>query len=219
MCFACRMRLEFDAGSLPARNVYRLLTSLVIPRPIAWVSSLDASGTANLAPHSFFTVASSDPGIVQFTSVTRKDTLRNIEATGEFVINLAPRALLDQVNLTSTPFPGNVSEFDIASLAMEPSTTVAPPRVAASPAALECKLHRIIEVGNSFLVLGLVTHVAINEAVLDESGHPRPDLLDPVTRLGSNEWGTLGEVLAIDRITLEQWHTAQKPVTGETPSQ
>ncbi|MBB2994777.1 flavin reductase family protein [Paeniglutamicibacter cryotolerans] len=205
------MRLEFDAGSLPARHVYRLLTSLVIPRPIAWVSTLDASGTANLAPHSFFTVASSDPGIVQFTSVTRKDTLRNIEATGEFVVNLAPRRLLDAVNLTSTPFPDGVNEFDVASLAMEPSLSVSVPRVAESPAALECQLHRVIEVGNSFLVLGLVTHVAINESVLDEAGHPRPGKLDPLSRLGSNEWGTLGEVLALDRITLEQWRSAQEP--------
>lgn len=211
MCFAGGMRREIDAGSLGARNVYRLLTSLVIPRPIAWVSSLNPDGTANLAPHSFFTVASADPGIVQFTSVTRKDTLRNIEATGEFVINFAPRELVDQINLSSTPFPREVSEFEIAALAMEPSTTVAPPRVAASPEALECKLHRIIEVGNSFLVLGLVTQLAINESVLDETGHPQPEKLDPLSRLGSNEWGTLGEVLAIDRITLAQWHAHHGP--------
>lgn len=204
------MRQEIETGSLPARNVYRLLTSLIIPRPIAWVSTLDATGTANLAPHSFFTVASSDPAIVQFTSVLRKDTLRNIEATGEFVINLAPRALMEQVNLSSTPFPGNVSEFAITALTMERSATVAPPRVAESPAALECKLHQVIEVGNSFLVLGLVTHVAVNESVLDQAGHPRPELLDPLTRLGSNEWGTLGEVLAIDRITLDQWKASHQ---------
>ncbi|MDO5745844.1 MAG: flavin reductase family protein, partial [Micrococcaceae bacterium] len=104
------MRLELDAGNLPARSVYRLLTSLVIPRPIAWVSTLNDAGVANLAPHSFFTVASSDPGIVQFTSVTRKDTLRNIESTGEFVINFAPRALMEQINATSTEFPSDISE-------------------------------------------------------------------------------------------------------------
>ncbi|GAA5226544.1 flavin reductase family protein [Paeniglutamicibacter antarcticus] len=205
MCCAWTMRIELDAGALPVRNVYRLLTSLVIPRPIAWVSTLNEAGLANLAPHSFFTVASADPGIVQFTSVTRKDTLRNIESTGEFVVNLAPRALMEQINATATEFPSDISEFDAAGLRKEPSRTVAAPRIAGSPAALECSLHRIIEVGNSFLVLGLVTHVALDESMLNEAGHPQPERLDPVARLGSNQWGTLGEVLALDRITLEQW--------------
>lgn len=205
MCFAGSMRLELDAGDLPARSVYRLLTSLVIPRPIAWVSTLNDAGVANLAPHSFFTVASSDPGIVQFTSVTRKDTLRNIESTGEFVMNFAPHSLIEQVNASATAFPSQTSEFDAAGVAKEPSVTVAPPRVAGSPAALECSLHRIIEVGNSFLVLGLVTHVAVDKSMLDDAGRPRADRLDPVARLGGNQWGTLGEVIPLDRITLEQW--------------
>lgn len=205
MCLAGNMRTEFNAESLPARDVYKLLTALVIPRPIAWVSTLDAAGRPNLAPHSFFTVASADPGIVQFTSVLRKDTLRNIEATGEFVVNFAPRSLIGKINTTSIALPGNVSEFEAAGLSMEPSLRVAPPRVADSPAALECTLHHIIEVGNSFLVLGVVKHVTINASVLDAAGHPDPRLLDPASRLGSNEWGTLGEVLALDRISLKQW--------------
>lgn len=199
------MRTEFNTESLPARNVYKLLTALVIPRPIAWVSTINASGLANLAPHSFFTVASADPGIVQFTSVLRKDTLRNVEATGEFVVNFAPRSLVDKINTTAIPLPPEISEFRSAGLRMEPSISVAPPRVADSPAAIECSLHRVIEVGNSFLVLGLVKHVAINESVLDAAGHPDALLLDPAARLGSNEWGTLGEVLHIDRITLDSW--------------
>lgn len=209
------MRIEFNAESLPSRNVYRLLTALVIPRPIAWVSTLGVTGRANLAPHSFFTVASSDPGIVQFTSVLRKDTLRNIEATGEFVVNFAPRSLMHQINTTSIELPENISEFEAAGLHMEPSHSVAPPRVAGSPAALECSLHQIIEVGNSFLVLGLVKHVSVNESVLDTAGHPDPRLLDPASRLGANEWGTLGEVLPIDRITLKQWQESEAGATGD----
>ncbi|MDO5745454.1 MAG: flavin reductase, partial [Micrococcaceae bacterium] len=115
--------------------------------------------------------------------------------------------LMEQINATSTEFPSDISEFDAAGVAKEPSRTVAPPRVAGSPAALECSLDRIIEVGNSFLVLGLVTHVSVDESMLDDAGRPRADRLDPVARLGSNEWGTLGEVLAVNRIALEQWGT------------
>lgn len=204
------MRIDYDAGSLAPRDVYRLLTSLVVPRPIAWVSTMDGNGVANLAPHSFFTVASSDPGIVQFTSVTRKDTLRNIEATGEFVVNVAPANLLKQVNATGTGFPHGTSEFTEAVVRTEPSLTVAPPRVADSPAALECRLHQVVPVGNSFLVLGLVTHVAVDAAVLDGDGHPVPRRLDPLARLGGNEWSTLGEVLHVDRIRLADWNSGKR---------
>lgn len=204
------MRIDYDAGSLDPRDTYRLLTSLIVPRPIAWVSTMDGDGVANLAPHSFFTVASSDPGIVQFTSVTRKDTLRNIEATGEFVVNVAPAKLLKQVNATGTGFPHGTSEFTEAAVRTEPSLTVAPPRVADSPAAMECRLHQVVPVGNSFLVLGLVTHVAVDASVLDGHGHPDPQLLDPLARLGGNAWSTLGEVLRVDRIRLADWNSGKR---------
>ena len=203
------MRIDYDAGSLATSDVYRLLTALVIPRPIAWVSTVDRSGTTNLAPHSFFTVASSDPGIVQFTSETRKDTLRNIEATGEFVVNLAPRSLLWQVNASAVHFPPGTSEFTEASIRTEPSAAVAPPRVADSPAALECTLHQVVPVGRSFLVLGLVRHIAVDEAVLDERGRPAAERIDPLSRLGGSLYGTLGEILHLKRIPLEEWEAGK----------
>src|SRR5689334_25405496 len=96
-------RTVFDPSD-PEVNPYRLLTGLVVPRPIAWVSTLDAQGRGNLAPHSFFTVASGNPPVVLFSSLGRKDTVRNIEDTGEFVVNLSSEALLDQVNDSSAPF-------------------------------------------------------------------------------------------------------------------
>jgi len=201
------MRIDYDAGSLPSREVYSLLTALVIPRPIAWVSTIDGDGVANLAPHSFFTVASTDPGIVQFTSVTRKDTLRNIEANGEFVVNMAPRALLKQVNASSTGFPHGTSEFTQAAVRPEPSLTVAPPRVADSPAAIECALHQVVPVGSSFLVLGLVRHIAVDDSVVNDAGRPDPRALDPLARLGGNGYSTLGEILHVDRIRLSDWNT------------
>ncbi|WP_395403349.1 flavin reductase family protein [Arthrobacter sp. UC242_113] len=108
------MRKDFDPGELSSRDFYRLLTAVVVPRPIAWISSRSAEGVDNLAPHSFFTVASADPPIVQFTSVGEKDSLRNIRSRGEFVVNLAPAGLIAEVNATGTNFPPDVSEFDAA---------------------------------------------------------------------------------------------------------
>lgn len=191
-------RRLFDLTSWPAPQPYRLLTALVVPRPIAWVSTVDASGVANLAPHSFFTVASADPPVVQFTSVGRKDTLRNIEATDEFVVNLATRALLEPMNATSASVAPEVDEFDVAGLRTEAAERVRPPRVAQSPAALECELHDVVPVGNSFIVLGRVLLAAVDESVLD-GDRPAEWLLDPVARLSGSRYVTYGETVSLSR--------------------
>ncbi|WP_340374134.1 flavin reductase family protein [Streptomyces sp. SS7] len=194
------MRVDLDPESLGAGAFYRLLTAVVVPRPIAWVSTLAADGTtANLAPHSFFTVACTDPPIVQFTSVGRKDTLRNVEATGEFVVNFAPEPLFEQINATATDFPADEGEFEAVGIEREASLRVKPPRVAASPVALECRLHSTLGIGASTLVLGQVVHAAVREDVIVE-GHPDIRRLRPLSRLGRNEWGTLGEVRDLARI-------------------
>lgn len=177
---------------------YRLLTGLVIPRPIAWVSSVDASGVLNLAPHSFFTVASANPPIVQFTSVGRKDSLRNIESTGEFVVNLAPRMLIEPMNTTAARVDPEVDEFDLAELTPAGSTRVKPPRVAESPAALECVLHSVIPVGNSFLVLGEVVGAVVDEEMLD-GDRPNESKLDPLGRLSGSRYVTFGETVSVPR--------------------
>ncbi|MDP9989100.1 flavin reductase (DIM6/NTAB) family NADH-FMN oxidoreductase RutF [Arthrobacter oryzae] len=198
------MRTDFSPSATSAHDFYRLLTAVVVPRPIAWVSSVSPEGIDNLAPHSFFTVASTDPPIVQFTSVGEKDSLRNITASGEFVVNLAPAALMEEVNATGTNFPPEVSEFDAAGLTREPSLTVAAPRVKESPAVLECRLHSVLPLGDSTLVFGQVTHAAVNSEVLDGS-HPRIELLEPLARLGLDEWGTLGAVKDRSRIRFKDW--------------
>ena len=117
-------RLELDVADLERGATYPWLTAVVVPRPIAWVSSLSASGVGNLAPHSFFTVASAEPPVVSFTSVRTKDSLRNIRETGEFVVNFAPRDLAVQVNRTGTDFPPDVDELTAAGLTAEPSRLV-----------------------------------------------------------------------------------------------
>ncbi len=198
------MRTDFDPGQLPVRDFYRLLTAVVVPRPIAWVSSRSAAGVDNLAPHSFFTVACTEPPVVQFTSVGRKDSLNNIEATREFVISLTPEHLFEQVNATGTNFPHDVSEFDAVGLDREPSRMVRPPRVAASPVALECVLHGTLSFGDCTVVFGRVVLAAIDAEVL-EDGHPAVDRLRPLSRLGRDEWGTAGQVREISRIRHRDW--------------
>ncbi|MEU6848864.1 flavin reductase family protein [Actinacidiphila alni] len=198
------MRMDFDPDGLDRNTFYRLLTATVVPRPIAWVSTTSAAGTDNLAPHSFFTVACVSPPVVQFTSVGRKDSVRNIEETGQFVVSLAPEHLFEQINATATDFPRGTSEFDAVGIAREPSLRVKPPRVAASPVALECELHSMVRLGDSTVVFGRVVHAAVSEAVLVD-GHPDIRKLRPLTRLGKDEWGTLGDVLEIKRIPLAEW--------------
>lgn len=207
------MRTDFRPGDMSGSAFYRLLNSVVVPRPIAWVASTDGAGRDNLAPHSFFTVASVNPPMVSFTSVGEKDTLRNIRATGEFTVSLAPEDLFEQVNATATDFPPGTSEFDAAGVAREPSLTVAPPRVAGSPAVLECRLHRILPVGDCFVVIGEVTVAAIDDGALDE-GHPEITRLRPLARLGRNEWSGVGPVRSISRIRAADWPGHYAPGTG-----
>jgi flavin reductase (DIM6/NTAB) family NADH-FMN oxidoreductase RutF len=198
------MRRDVVPDPASSRTFYRFLTSVVVPRPIAWVSSTSADGVDNLAPHSFFTVASVNPPIVQFTSVGRKDSVRNIEATGEFVVSFTPEDLFEAVNATGTNFPPDVSEFDAVGLTREPSATVRPPRVLESPVALECRLHLIQEMGDCTLVFGEVLHAVVSEDVLD-GDLPAIDALKPLSRLGRNEWGTAGRIRTITRIPVGEW--------------
>ncbi|MEX2291288.1 MAG: flavin reductase family protein [Mycobacteriales bacterium] len=193
------MRRDYDPAQA-GTAVYALLNSVVVPRPIAWVSTRSADGVDNLAPHSFFTISSVSPPVVQFTSVGAKDSLRNAVENGEFVVSLCPEELVDQVNLTGTDFPADVSEFDAVGLQREPSRLVAPPRVAASPVALECRTVGTKSFGGgSTVVFGEVVWVAVEESVLRDD-RPVIDLLRPMARLGANEWSTIGEVSVRRRV-------------------
>ena len=135
---------------------------------------------------------------MQFTSVTEKDTLRNVRATGEFVVNVASRPLLDAVNGSSAKFADDVDEAAALGLEMEASTLVASPRVVESPASIECRLHSTIDLGDSTIVLGDVVAITVREEAL-EGDHPTMTTLQPLSRLGRNEWGLPPEVVAVDR--------------------
>ncbi len=195
-------RLDLDPAEL-GPGIYPWLTSVVVPRPIAWVSTRSMAGVDNLAPHSFFSIAGVDPPVVSFTSVGTKDSLRNILATGEFVVSVCTEDLRDQVNLTGTDFPASVSEYDEVGLTREPSLKVAPPRVAESPVAMECRLVDTKSFGDCTVVFGQVVHLVVSKAVLRD-GRPEISLLRPVARLGANEWSDIGDVTSHRRIPFSE---------------
>ncbi len=204
--------MHFDPAQMEPAAFYRVLNSVVVPRPIAWVCSRSAEGVINLAPHSFYTVACVDPPVVQFTSVGRKDSLRNVEATGEFTVSLTPEALFEQVNATGTDFPAGQSEAEQCGVRLEPSERVGVPRVAESPVSVECTLHSTMRLGDSTVVFGRVWLIsAWDSAVRD--GRPRIEHLQPLARLGGNEWSTIGEVKDIARIPYGRW--TDDPSIGE----
>ena len=188
-------------------SVYPLLGSLVVPRPIAWVSSRSPAGIDNLAPHSFFTIVSTAPPIIVFSSMGEKDTVRNVRHSGEFVVCGSTAAMLEQINVTGVDFDPQVSEFDAAGLTREPSETVAAPRVAQSPYALECRLVEIKEMGNGLVVFGEVTRIVVDESVF-VNGRVSIDLLDPIARLGGSDWSRIGEITTRRRLSVEEFTSA-----------
>jgi flavin reductase (DIM6/NTAB) family NADH-FMN oxidoreductase RutF len=197
---------------MATRDFYRVLNSVVVPRPIAWVCSRSAAGVDNLAPHSFYTVACVDPPVVQFTSVGRKDSLNNIEATRDFTVNLTPEALFEQVNATGTDFPPDSNEAEHAGVRLEPAEHVTASRVGDSPVTIECRLHATLSLGDSTLVLGRVLSISAWESAVRD-GRPRIEHLQPLARLGGNEWSTIGEVKEIRRIPYRRWD--DDPSIGE----
>jgi flavin reductase (DIM6/NTAB) family NADH-FMN oxidoreductase RutF len=158
-------------------DIYKLMIGIIIPRPIAFVSSIDADGILNLAPFSYFTACSSNPPVVCFCTSVRseprphKDTLENIRATGEFVVNVVSEEIAEQMNKTSADVPPEVDEFVLSGLTPLASDLVKPPRVAESKAQMECKLRQIVPVsekpGGGVLVLGEVLRFHILESVMD----------------------------------------------------
>ena len=189
--------MELDVATANVVEVYQLLVGAVTPRPIAWVTTLSAAGVVNLAPFSFFNAFGANPPIVVFSPTLRrdgskKDTLINLEALGEFVVNAATAPLAEKVNLTSKEIPPSDSEVSLARLTTVPSVKVKPPRIAESPVNLECKVRQIIPCGTGAiaanLVIGEVVMMHVADAVLDEKGRIDPRKLQTVARLGGDFW-------------------------------
>lgn len=179
--------------------------ALVSPRPIGWISTLDQNGVVNLAPYSFFNAVSTDPHFVMFSSGGRKDSQRNAEESGEFVCSLATYDLRDAMNRTSKHVGPEVDEMVLAGLSPAPSNVVAPPRVAESPVAFECKYWRTVDLpgpdggpGTHAIVLGQVVGVHIDDrAIVD--GKVDVTKLKPIARLGYGDYAVIDEVFELPR--------------------
>lgn len=198
-----------DFQKLPPRESYPWLINAINPRPIAWVSTISAGGRTNLAPFSFFQGICANPPTLMFCGANdrtgkKKDSVLNVEQVPEFVVNIVPYALRDPMNLTSAPLPHGESEFEKFNIATTPSTLVKPPRVAASPVSFECKLDRIVRIGDGPLagnvVFGTVLCAHVSEAVMTD-GALDPHKLDTIGRMGGNYYTRTTELFEIKRPT------------------
>lgn len=186
--------ITINPTSIPTKDLHQFMVGAVAPRPIAWVSTLDENGKPNLAPYSFFNAFSSNPPIVVFSSNRRvsdnttKDTLYNIEKTGEVVINMVNYDLVRQMAVTGVEFPKGINEFEKAGLTMLASEIVQPFRVKESPVHFECKVDKIIPLGDKggagHLIICNIVRIHISEHVVEENNRINPHKLDLVGRLG-----------------------------------
>ena len=185
------------------------LKAIVSPRPIGWIASKGADGSFNLAPYSFFNAVSEDPAMVIFSvqsdSETHiKDSLRNIEETGEFVVNIVSQAQFDAMNISSGTYPYGENEFTHAGLDMVPSQTVAVPRAGGVPAALECTHFQTINLprnasgGGYIMVLGTVTGIYIDDGIV-ENGLVKYESFIPISRLGYRDYGRVTDIFQATR--------------------
>jgi flavin reductase (DIM6/NTAB) family NADH-FMN oxidoreductase RutF len=205
--------VQFDPQVIDSAAMYKLLIGSVVPRPIAWVSSVDADGVRNLAPFSYFMAITHDPPTIAFSSGPRgadvgggirgkKDTLHNVEVTREFVVNVVDDALAEAMNVTSGDYAADVDEFARAGLATAPGVKVRVPRVAAAPVSMECRLARIIPVGNlpHHLIVGEIVHVHVRDDVFDPAtGRLDMHRLKPVGRLAGHLYTHVHDIFEMKR--------------------
>jgi flavin reductase (DIM6/NTAB) family NADH-FMN oxidoreductase RutF len=197
--------LIVDPTELPKKDAYRLLLSTIVPRPIAFVSTVSSEGELNLAPFSFFNGISSSPPLVSIAVANRKgqmkDTARNAVETNELVLNVVTEKIMQGMNKTSGSYDSNVNEFEVAGLTPAPSQVVKPPRVAESPVNLECRLDRWISVADDSvtLLLARVLLIHVQEELWDDSGLVAVEKLHPVGRLGGNAYCRVRDVFEMER--------------------
>jgi flavin reductase (DIM6/NTAB) family NADH-FMN oxidoreductase RutF len=200
--------MTLDFATLPLREAYAWMIGTILPRPIAWVSTISSEGRTNLAPFSFFQGVSANPPTLMFSQTNdragnRKDTVRNIEQVPEFVVNLVPYALAEPMNATAAPLPYGESEFERFGIAQAPSLRVRPPRVAGAPVSFECALHSIVRIGegpaSSNVVFGRILAAHVDESVLDAEGRPDPAKLDLIGRMGGDGYLRTTELFTMRR--------------------
>jgi flavin reductase (DIM6/NTAB) family NADH-FMN oxidoreductase RutF len=200
--------VQLEAGPENFVEVYHKLVDIVTPRPIAWVTTIDLEGRVNLAPFSFFNTFGSNPAIVGFAPSlrrdgTKKDTLRNVEAVGEFVIHAAVADLAKAINLSSAELPHDESEIKLTGLHTQPSVRVRPPRLVEAPVAMECKVLQIFHFGTgpigSNLVLGQILMFHVDDRLLNEQGRVDPRKLQTIGRLGGDFYCRTSDLFEMKR--------------------
>lgn len=200
--------MEISADSLSSQQIYKLMTGSVVPRPIAWVSTLSQDGSANLAPFSYFNAVSADPPTVMFSaglhSAERpKDTLRNVQETGEFVVNIVTESVVEAMNLSAVVAPYGVDEFAFAGVTPAPSHAVEAPRVLESPVNFECRVLDIYRVGgdaaNNSVVFGQIVHIQVKDDLLLNDYKIDPVKLRPVGRLAGTTYSRVRDLFDLTR--------------------
>jgi len=208
----------FDFSEISVNNRYKLLTATVVPRPIAWVVTEDAEGTANAAPFSFFNVFSSDPPVLGISiggsegGANQKDTLRNILASGQFVVCLVPESAAEAMNVTAIDMPPGVDELREAGLTPLPSARVRPPRIGESPVAMECETFQTVPLGGNTLVLGRILAMHLHdECVLDAARvHVDTPRLGLIGRMhGGGGYLRTTDQFQVPRISWAAWRERQ----------
>jgi flavin reductase (DIM6/NTAB) family NADH-FMN oxidoreductase RutF len=199
--------MVLDPRELAPAALYRLIIGVVVPRPIAFVSTVSADGRFNVAPFSFFNAITSRPPLIGFSISAReggpKDTLRNVRATGDFVVNIVDEPLLARAVQASGDWPPDVSEFDLTGLTPAPSTRVKSPRVGESPVGLECRLEREIALGDATFVVGEIVCAHVDDGVLTE-GRVDAAKLKPAGRLGGDGYSIVRDVIHLARPRVER---------------
>jgi flavin reductase (DIM6/NTAB) family NADH-FMN oxidoreductase RutF len=201
--------MEINPTILPHQSIYKILTGSILPRPIGWISSIDIDGRPNLAPFSFFNVVCSNPPTVLFCPLVRgtdgkpKDTLNNVRATNEFVVNIVTEELINAMNATSIEGPPDLNEFEFAGLTLTPSVTVKPPRVKESPIHFECKVKQIIDIndapGGGSIVIGTIIHIHVEERVMFGTDKINLMALRPIGRLMASGYCRVTDIIELER--------------------
>jgi flavin reductase (DIM6/NTAB) family NADH-FMN oxidoreductase RutF len=190
---------QFDFSQIDQRQIQRLVYSLVVPRPIAWVSTRSKTGIDNLAPHSFYNAVSSYPPVLSFSSTIidrkKKDSLQNIEDTGEFVVSLVTTTDLPAILETGRQVAPEVDEFQTAKLDKCESQLVKPPSVLGAPAAFECKSHSIHKIGDAYVVYGEIVHASVKPELLDENGRIIAEAFSPLARMGNRSYADVNNLI------------------------
>jgi flavin reductase (DIM6/NTAB) family NADH-FMN oxidoreductase RutF len=209
--------MNFDLRALAPRDAYKLLTGVVVPRPIALVTSQNSAGTLNAAPFSFFNLVGSNPplvvlGVGDKDPETPKDTAKNIHSSREFVVNLVSEELVEAMNICAVDFPAEISEIEVAKLEIVASLRIQTPRLAQTPAALECVEHSTLHIGQNRLIIGEVVALYIRDGFVDaEKFHVDSAALKAVGRMGgAGGYAYTSSTFELARLSFQQWRAEQE---------